>query len=179
MSWTESRYRDYVQRRLASEERTRTKIREKHENHTQNLSDMGRDTVQSRPVAGQRQQSKDKLSVVRCNVQKMPSKQAYTPVVVIAFFREHGIPEPRVEYRFDDQRKWRFDFAWINLDPSKRVALEVQGGLFSGGAHAQGMWIVKEHEKRNRAAVLGWRILYCQPKELMTKATADMIRDAL
>lgn len=31
VKWTETQYRDYVQKRLASEERTRTKIREKHE----------------------------------------------------------------------------------------------------------------------------------------------------
>ncbi len=67
-----------------------------NESHTQNLSDMGRDTVQSRPVAGQRQPSKDKLSVVRCNVQEMPastdeSKLNKTEAAYLKHLRSCGI----------------------------------------------------------------------------------------
>jgi hypothetical protein len=61
-----------------------------------------------------------------------------------------------------------------------KVALEVQGGLFlPKGAHINGAAIKKDHEKRNAAAILGWRILYVTPDELCTTSTANMICEAL
>lgn len=109
--------------------------------------------------------------------------------VVEAFWRAHGIPLPEVEYRFHDKRKWRFDYAWLDnhgntssdlpaiMTPA--LALEVQGGLFVRGAHARGGYIVQEHEKRNESAALGWRIIYVQPRELLTTATANLVKRCL
>jgi len=37
----------------------------------------------------------------------------------------------------------------------------------------RGAALVKEHEKLNHAAAFGWRILYCQPRDV---ATLDMVR---
>ncbi len=37
----------------------------------------------------------------------------------------------------------------------------------------------KDWEKWNAATELGWRPLFVEPKDLMTKATAEMIRRAL
>jgi len=50
----------------------------------------------------------------------------YNPTIVLAYFKDCGLPEPVVEHLFEVGRKFRFDFAW----PAQRVALEVQGGLF-------------------------------------------------
>jgi hypothetical protein len=72
-----------------------------------------------------------------------------------------GIPAPEAEYRFSPPRRWRFDYAW----PGAKVALEVQGGLFTRGRHTRGPALLKEHEKLNRAALLGWRLVYCTPRE--------------
>ena len=60
------------------------------------------------------------------------------------------------EYRFCSPRRFRFDFA--NLD--SKVAIEVQGGIFSQGRHSRGSGLVKEYEKMNLAAGLGWRVFY-------------------
>lgn len=38
-------------------------------------------------------------------------------------------PQPEREYRFHDQRRWRFDYAFID----QRVAIELEGGIYSGG----------------------------------------------
>ncbi len=86
-----------------------------------------------------------------------------------------GIPLPREEYKFHPSRKWRFDLAW----EAQRVALEVQGGLFVQGRHSRGAALLKEHEKLNAAAALGWRILYCTPKTLCDLGTLRTIKDAL
>lgn len=62
-------------------------------------------------------------------------------------------PEP--EYRFHDMRKWRFDFAW----PAQRVAVEIEGGIWSKGRHVRGAGFIADCEKYNEAARLGWYVL--------------------
>lgn len=81
--------------------------------------------------------------------------------LIRAYAKAAGLPEPVPEYVFAAPRKWRFDYAW----PDQKVALEVQGGLFIKGRHTQGSWLLKEHEKLNTAAALGWRVCYCTPTE--------------
>lgn len=65
------------------------------------------------------------------------------------------MPEPVREYRFHPKRKWRFDFAW----PARLVAVEVEGGTFSGGRHSRGKGFEADCEKYAEAAILGWRVL--------------------
>lgn len=97
----------------------------------------------------------------------------YDTKIALAWFAAHGL-HPVAEHRFDEARKWRFDFAF----PDKRVALEVQGGLFTGGRHSRGPALLKEHEKLNAAACAGWRILYTIPQNLCMIETVEMIREA-
>jgi hypothetical protein len=59
------------------------------------------------------------------------------------------------EYHFHDKRNWRFDFA----DPERMVAVEVEGGAWSGGRHTRGSGFIKDCEKYNEAAILGWFVL--------------------
>jgi very-short-patch-repair endonuclease len=75
-----------------------------------------------------------------------------------------GLPEPEREYRFASPRRWRFDFAW----PAQRVAVECDGGTYSGGRHTRGDGYRRDAEKLNAAAALGWRVF---------RVTADMLRD--
>lgn len=81
----------------------------------------------------------------------------------------HGLPAPVAEFPFakDIGRKWRADWAW----PEKKVLLEVDGGVWIGGRHTSGAGWMKDTDKLNHAALLGWRCLRCAPKTLMT---ADM-----
>jgi hypothetical protein len=97
----------------------------------------------------------------------------YDPRIVTAWFKEHGL-NAVPEYQFAPPRKWRFDFAFEN-----RVALEVQGGIFSGGRHTRGAALLKEMEKLNTAAKMGWRVLYCIPQNLCFMETVDMVKEAL
>lgn len=82
---------------------------------------------------------------------------------------------PLTEHRFHSTRKWRFDYAW----EEHRVALEVEGGVWVGGRHTSGAGFVKDMEKYNEAACLGWRIIRCQPRELCSIKTVDNIKRAL
>lgn len=85
-------------------------------------------------------------------------KQRYPQV--LEDLAELGI-EAVPEYKFHPTRKWQFDFAIIG----PKIGIEIDGGIFSGGRHTRGSGFVKDMEKLNEAAILGWRILRFQPKE--------------
>ena len=87
----------------------------------------------------------------------------------------HGLPAPIAEYPFCSGRRWRFDFAW----PDQKVALEVQGGNWKRGRHTRAAALLKEYEKLNAAACLGWRILYAAPADVESGAVYALIRQAL
>lgn len=97
----------------------------------------------------------------------------------IALFNQlcaaHGLPAPEHEFRFHPERKWRFDFCW----QSARVAMEVQGAIFTGGRHVRGAALVKEHEKLNHAAILGWRVLFVTPQQLKTGEAFELVKRAI
>lgn len=69
--------------------------------------------------------------------------------------RAAKLPIPEREYRFDQTRKWRMDFAW----PAHKLAVEIEGGVWSNGRHTRGSGFVADCEKYNAAALLGWRVL--------------------
>jgi very-short-patch-repair endonuclease len=75
-----------------------------------------------------------------------------------------GLPEPTREHRFHETRRWRFDFAW----PDRMIALEVDGGTWSGGRHTRPGGYERDAEKLNTAATRGWRVL---------RVTSAMVKD--
>ena len=97
------------------------------------------------------------------------------PAVAIAFFLSCGIPAPVAEHRFDADRRWRFDYAW----PEQKVALEVEGGVWTQGRHIRPVGFIRDLEKYSEAAAQGWRLVRCQPRELMTARVVSWIKRAL
>lgn len=86
-----------------------------------------------------------------------------------------GLPRPEREWKFEVKRRWRFDYAW----PQQMIALEVEGGVWTGGRHTRGAGFLKDVEKYNRAAVLGWRLLRVTPDKLVSFGTFEMLREIL
>lgn len=99
----------------------------------------------------------------------------YSDSVVKSYFKSCGLPQPSTEYRFMDSRKYRFDFAWI----PERVALEVEGGIWTRGAHGRGSGIMRDIEKYNLATCNGWRVLRVAPQDLCTQETVELIAATL
>lgn len=85
------------------------------------------------------------------------------------------MPIPETEVVFAPPRKFRLDYAWVE----QKLGLEVDGGVWSGGAHGRGTGIMRDQEKTCIAAGLGWRILRCTPSKLATSETLDYIERAL
>ncbi len=93
-------------------------------------------------------------------------KKSKSTKILPQIWKAHGIPVPAgslgKEHVFHPVRKWRFDFAW----PEKKLAVEIEGGVFSGGGHVRGAMYRKNCEKYNAAAELGWTLLRYLPKEV-------------
>lgn len=95
--------------------------------------------------------------------------------VFYAMCRKYDLPIACPEYRFDRVRKWRFDYAW----PDQRVALEVEGGVWTRGRHTRGSGYAKDLEKYSEAAAQGWRLIRVTPDQLCTLETIDLLKRAL
>jgi hypothetical protein len=86
-----------------------------------------------------------------------------------------GLPVPVAEHRFHPVRKWRFDWAFV----PPRIAVEVEGGAFTGGRHTRGAGFLKDIEKYGEAAALGWVVIRVVPKQLTDVRTFEWIRLAI
>lgn len=73
------------------------------------------------------------------------------------------LPEPLPQYVFAKPRKWPFDFAWPDHG---KLAVEIQGGSFIGGAHARAVQQARDFEKINTAQMMGWRVLQFNTQSL-------------
>ncbi|MRT36849.1 DUF559 domain-containing protein [Acinetobacter sp. RIT698] len=59
------------------------------------------------------------------------------------------------EYKFHPKRKWRADFHIMG----KKILVEVEGGVWSGGRHTRGKGYIGDMEKYNAAVVMGYQVL--------------------
>ena len=75
-----------------------------------------------------------------------------------------GLPAWEAEHRFHPRRRWRLDYAWVE----QQIALEVHGGVRSGGRHTRGTGFTNDREKMNEAVALGWTVI---------EATAEQVRN--
>lgn len=103
------------------------------------------------------------------------SNSALAAIAFLQLLKEARLAEPIMEYRFDAHRQWRFDFAW----PERKVALEVDGGIWKQGRHTRGAGWLKDTEKLNSAATQGWRMLRCTPQQLASPEMIETIKAAL
>lgn len=106
---------------------------------------------------------------------KSKKVQESSPDLFKALAKAWGLPDPQLEYVFHETRKWRFDLAW----PSAKVAVEIQGGLFSGGSHARGGFLRGEYEKLNEAQLAGWCVLLVLPEQVASGEAFALVSRAV
>lgn len=75
--------------------------------------------------------------------------------VLDAQCQQAGLPVGVAELMFHDERDWRFDRAW----PDLALAVEIEGGIYSGGRHTRGYGYEQDLVKYAEATVQGWRLL--------------------
>lgn len=92
-------------------------------------------------------------------------------------WRTMGGPKLKREYKFDEDRRWRFDFA----HPASKTAIEIEGGVWSNGRHTRGSGFVADCAKYNIAALDGWAVVRLT-SEMITwewmEPILDRIREA-
>ena len=76
------------------------------------------------------------------------------------------------EHKFHDMRKWRLDFAIVGL----KIGIEIEGGVWSCGAHTRGKGFIEDMEKYNAAVTFGWVILRFTPQDLNKITTFETIK---
>lgn len=86
-----------------------------------------------------------------------------------------GIPEPERETCFHPTRRWRFDLSW----PCRKVAVEIEGGVWVGGRHTRPRGYERDCEKYSEAAILGWRVVRVTPAMVRDGRALDLVRRAL
>lgn len=87
-----------------------------------------------------------------------------------------GLPAPVTEHRFCE-RRWRFDYAWP--DPSIKLAVEIEGGVWTQGRHTRGKGYLEDATKYNRASVLGWTLMRFTPDQVRTGQALNEIAAVL
>lgn len=100
-----------------------------------------------------------------------------------------GLPRPTPEYTFakklepavlaslglEKPRKWQIDWAFV----PELLAVEVEGGYAAGGRHTSVSGFLKDMEKYNVLACLGWRLIRVTPRDVRSGAAVTWIQRAL
>ncbi|MDR0658840.1 MAG: endonuclease domain-containing protein [Mediterranea sp.] len=79
------------------------------------------------------------------------------------------------EYKFHPVRKWRFDYCIKSL----KIAIEVDGGVWINGRHNRASGYLKDLEKFNAAASMGWVVLKFTPDDMYKTKTLNVIRETV
>jgi very-short-patch-repair endonuclease len=80
----------------------------------------------------------------------------------------------RYEHRFHPKRRWRFDAAF----PERKIAVEIDGGVFVQGRHTRGVGYKNDCEKFNAAALLNWRVFHFLPEQIHSEMV-NVLHEAL
>lgn len=105
----------------------------------------------------------------------MATKKMAKPVVPDAFqmlLQSVLKAEAVRELQFCPGRKWRFDYAI----PSAKIAIEIEGAIWSRGRHVSPQGYIKDMEKYNMASVLGWTLLRFSTDQQFSKDTLTLIQ---
>lgn len=92
---------------------------------------------------------------------------------LLVFLRENGIPPSATNFPVAQDRSWTCDMVWIE----KKVALEVEGGVFIGGRHTRGKGYTDDCEKYNALQINGWVVLRYTTTHLRKKNRHRLLAD--
>ena len=70
------------------------------------------------------------------------------------------------EYKFHPTRRWRIDVAAWHLPSGRKLAIEIDGGVWVQGRHTRGAGVLKDNEKIAHLAMDGWLFLRVTPQQV-------------
>lgn len=107
----------------------------------------------------------------------MSSKAKYNEQIFKQVCQTMRLPEPVPEFQFCEGRKWRIDF-YFEAN-GRRVALEVEGGVYTGGRHTRISGFKSDIEKYNELSMAGIFLVRCTPEDLMKLKTLNAVKKTL
>lgn len=87
----------------------------------------------------------------------------------------HGKGCERKELQFAKPRLWRFDWAY----ESQRIAIEYQGGNYTGKGHNTIKNLRNDYEKFTEAALLGWTLILIDSQSVRDGRAVEWVERAL
>lgn len=88
--------------------------------------------------------------------------------------RAYGI-ECETEHKFHETRRWRLDVAVVG----RSLAIEIEGGVWTGGRHTRPTGFLRDAEKYNALAIAGWRLLRVTPAQVKSGEALSLVERAL
>ena len=79
------------------------------------------------------------------------------------------------EYRFHPVRLWRFDYAI----PELKIAIEVDGAVWTGGRHTDPAGYIGDMSKLNTAASMGWLVLRFTTSNKMNTESIRLLEETI
>jgi very-short-patch-repair endonuclease len=92
------------------------------------------------------------------------------PTLLDTHLKAEKIPY-KTEVRFAPPRRWRFDYVI-----GEKLAIEVDGAVYSGGRHVRGKGYEGDLEKFNEAVILGYRVLRFSTGQVKSGLAIDTIK---
>lgn len=104
---------------------------------------------------------------------KVLSTTASEKVDLFLNYLQQQFPQAEVvkELQFHPDRKWRFDYAF----PSRKIAIEIDGAIWTLGRHNRPRGYLNDMEKLNTAASMGWLVLRFSTDERFYLSTRRLI----
>lgn len=75
------------------------------------------------------------------------------------------------EFEFHPKRKWRADFHIVG----KKILVEVEGGIWSGGRHTRGKGYIGDMEKYNAAVMMGYQVIRFSTEQVKSGLAVQQI----
>jgi very-short-patch-repair endonuclease len=75
------------------------------------------------------------------------------------------------EFKFHHKRKWKADFHLVG----KRILVEVEGGIWSGGRHTRGKGYIGDMEKYNFAVMMGYQVIRFSTEQVKSGLAVQQI----
>jgi len=72
-------------------------------------------------------------------------------------------------------RKYRYDFYY----PEANLCIEIQGGVWSNGAHSRPTGITRDYEKANLCVQHGFRLLQFDVKQVKSGDAVEFVRSII
>ena len=92
--------------------------------------------------------------------------------IYIEFILKKYFPEFVKEHKFNQVRKWRFDYAIVN----HKIGIEFEGAVWANGRHTRGRGYIKDIEKYNAAIFDGWTLIRFSYEHIKTPYFENTIK---